>query len=44
MQQKPCPQCGGPVNAQAARCPRCNKLLLAPCSGNCGSCRKGACH
>ncbi|MCX7781228.1 MAG: hypothetical protein N2491_10015 [Negativicutes bacterium] len=35
-----CPQCGNLAAAGNIRCPRCNALLLAPCSGSCSQCAK----
>lgn len=44
MDKKTCPQCGNTISGPSVRCPRCNKLLLSPCCGNCSQCqRKTAC-
>lgn len=42
--QKTCPQCGYHLMQAEIRCPRCYKLLLTPCNGNCSQCKqKGKC-
>lgn len=40
---KACGVCGIAVPADAIRCPRCNALLLATCSGVCGACVSRTC-
>lgn len=41
MKPTECPTCG--LVAAEIRCPRCNTLKLASCSGACLTCKVGAC-
>ncbi|WP_198003947.1 hypothetical protein [Thermosinus carboxydivorans] len=45
MDKQVCPQCQYVITQPGTiRCPRCNKLLIASCSGSCSRCKeKGKC-